>query len=199
MPRRAPLRLHIRSALRAPPTAPTSAALACALVKHVLFMQQQLPCLYDELLREVAPLLAAVHEPPPHAPAPDHDVVAPPPAKRRRRSPLQRKALKLVAAAECLFSTMPAVISACDAAAPAAPTVLALVLGASPASPKLVVFVRIARAPPSAGAADAEQAVDHNACRRVLRDATMGCTSLAAVSLGHSLRLHLMLQAPNPA
>ena len=156
------------------------AELLRAVVQHILFMHQQIPCIYQELQREVEELLL-------------HKV---------RPGVLQRKAAKLLTALEPLFSQLtPALAAAEEAAASAASssssvgdalpprTVAAIVLGSSVASPKLVYLLSLSAAtdPPS-----------RDGARRLIRSIAAHGMEISTVDPGLS-RVHVLLAAPRDA
>ena len=114
-----------RPALRVPVTATLSAGAPPpdealrAIVQHVLFMHQQIPCAYAELGREVEAMAES----------------------GRRGSLVQRKAAKLFAATEALLA--PLAVAFAKIAEHSEAAIAAIVLGPSIASPRLAYLLRL--------------------------------------------------------
>lgn len=144
------------------PATPPAALLRVA-VQHVLYAHQQIPCVYRQMVRDAAAPLRQPH------------------------SRVQRKAAKLVGAAEQLFGELPAAFSALVGADHA---VAAIVLGPSVASPRLAYLLRLDAVATAPTAGDGS--------RRLLAALALHSGELAAVDPG-LCRMHLLLAAPADA
>ena len=196
------------------PEGAPAATLLSALAQHVLFMHQQVPMVYTEMLREAEDTLAAA------AAAAAAGRTAP-----MRPAGPERKGMKLLPATEPLLAQLPAAVAAAAAAAHEAhrsredacstetlassesasgPLLAALLLGSSVASPRVVYLVRLA--PSLCNPPDDDASADVTggsragtaATRRLIRAVAMQCSSIATVDPG-VCRLHLLLRAPRHA
>ena len=203
------------------------AELVRTVVQHVLFMHQQIPCVYTELQRDLgggggggsAATDAAAAEEEGEAPPLE------PPRKRRRLSALERKAVKLLNALDPILDALHVAVAAATEAAeqqqrarpeeprPARPMVVAaIVLGASVASPRLVYLLGLHAAPrddhtPATAGSSAAAAAPPPAparprradgARRLLRAIATQGASLTTCDPG-LCRMHLLLRAPRDA
>ena len=180
MPRAEYIRLNAAAKLAHPLDAACCARVVEAVLKHALFMQQQLPCPYDQLFHEISMANA-----------------------RRRPSGGVRKAMRLVSAMQALLDQLPEALLRAGSAVSAqgeSGLVAALLLGSSVGSPRLVYLLRFdcSCADGVIGPPDIT-ARARDACRRVLRALMTQCSPLSGIDPGACCRLHLLLLAPPDA
>ncbi len=175
-PSKRPIRETVCVALRGHATSATAAELVASLAQHTLFMHQQIPTQYAELRQDAEDAAAS--------------------GVRLRPAGPERKAAKLIKAAEPLFSALPAALEA--AVEPrAAPVLAAVLLGSSVASPRLVYLLRVS-AVTSVDGGDTSAVSPRDAIRKLMRAVATQCMSLAAID-AKPCRLHVLLRAPREA
>eukprot|EP00966_Prymnesium_polylepis_P197743 4582115-Prymnesium_polylepis.1 len=140
MPRRRPTRLEATVSLKHAADAAACGHMLGAVLKHALFMQQQIPCPFDELVRELERLADG-----------DGD------GARRPARPggRMRKAARLIASAQPLLDQLPAAVAAAHESASGADgseLLAALLLGSSIAAPRVVYLIRFRSVRPTAAA-----------------------------------------------
>ena len=186
MPLRAKARHEAPVALTKPADPATCAHMLAAVVKHALFMQQQIPCPFDELAREL--------EQEPEEGSSRRPV--------RRPGGRMRKAVRLVGAAQPLLDHLPSTIhTICEADEQAGGgLVAALLLGSSVAAPRVVYLMRFQPSPAAPGAppTPSDAPVVRDCSRRLLRALMTQCAELSAVDPG-ACRVHLIVLAPRSA
>ena len=180
MARKRMCRISADACLTQPTDATCCASMTSAVLKHVLFMQQQIPCPFDQLLSEVsAPMMTRE-------------------GKVRRPTAGMRKAARLVAATQALHDELPAAFISVEAAMAAhtgTGPVAALLFGSSVASPRMVYLLHF-RSSIDDNIDPAEAAASvRNTTRRLLRTLATQCAQLSSIDPGCS-RFHLLLQAP---
>lgn len=175
-PSRRPIREAVSVALRGHATSSMAAELVTSLAQHTLFMHQQIPMQYAEL-RQASEGTAAS-------------------GVRLRPAGPERKAAKLIDAAELLFSALPAALEVA-AEHRAVPVLAAVMLGSSVASPRLVYLLRIS-AVTSTHDGSMSAATTRDATRRLMRAVATQCMSLAAID-AKPCRLHVLVRAPREA
>lgn len=194
-PKKQPARDAAHVKLREPVVSP--ADLLVTLTQHTLFMHQQIPMTYSELVREGEDATAALAE-----------------GKRLRPAGSERKTLKLLKSMEPLLASLASALAASGGSNESArPILAAVLLGSSIASPRLVYLLRVsaaATAPASAAvaatlaetagapAADAAAPSSRDATRRLLRAIATQCNSLSTID-PKLCRLHVALRAPREA
>lgn len=188
-----PLRVGVTAAL---PDGGAADELLSALIQHVLFMHQQIPCVYPELKRELDTILQE---------------------KRRAVGGIQRKVAKLVSALDPLLENLTPALDTSAAATPTTPCVAAIVLGSSVASPRLVYLLGVGigdgesedelqigssngetSSTTSKPSATPSASSSRSSVRRLLRSLAANCAEIGAVDPG-LCRVSLLLSAPRTA
>ena len=164
------------------------AALVGSLIKHTLYVHQQIPCSYLEIVKQVAEASA--------------DFTNQPHRRSLRERQLLRKSKELVESLEALIVQISHAISAIDQASAMASTLpaitVALVFGSSVTSPRLIYFLRVERAE----SGESEQCSSrerniNNCCKRLLR-ATVGMADILSVSVGKTY-MRILIQSQHTA